>query len=281
MRSVAAFIVLSLLLAEPLSAQCSDAGVCVIGSGGEQSSNILGARYVFGSSGKPDELTVHSVEVEGSVSLSSSATISIHVPWVHISGPGGAVNGVGDITALWSQRVLDSPAGKLFTQLGGRIATGKSNAGHLPQAYQPGLGTNDLLLGILYETDPWSFAIGYQLSRGRSDNAVTRLKRGDDLLARIGFQTRIDTLALRLEILGIKRLQRSSVLDTRAPENETFMEVPESDQFQINLLATLMLPVSERVGLRASVAVPVLERKVNIDGLKRSITISAGVQVAL
>ncbi|MCC6397189.1 MAG: hypothetical protein IT282_09230 [Bacteroidetes bacterium] len=281
MRRVVAFIAVSLLLTEPLVAQCSDAGVCAIGSGGNQPSHILGARYVFGSSGNPDNLTVHSVEVEGSVSLSSSATISIHVPWVRISGPGGAVNGVGDITALWSQRVLDSPAGILFAQVGTRVATGKSNVANLPQAYQPGLGTNDLLLGVSYETDPWTFAIGYQLSRGRSDNAVTRLKRGDDLLARVGFQTRIDTLAVGLEVLGIKRLQRSSVLDARTPGNETFIEVPESDQFQINLLGTIRFPVSERITLRGSIAVPVLERKVNIDGLKRSLTLSAGVQIAL
>lgn len=261
-----------------LFAQCSDAGVCVIGSKHTLLGHGLGASYVFGKSRKADDLTIHSIHVEGNIQLLQNSKLAVLLPWSRISGPLGRASGIGDLTVLWNQTVWEMAGNQLSVQIGGKFATGNSTSGNFPLAYQPGLGTNDLLLGISYETDSWLFALGYQLSPGRSNNAVTRLKRGDDFLARTGYKTHVDNLMVGLEILAIKRLQQSSVLDTTVGGSETFMIVSGSDQFQTNILATLSLPFDENVSLRSFVAFPLLSRSVNVDGLTRSVTLSVGGQ---
>jgi len=238
----------------------------------------VGAHYVFGASGQPDDLTIHSIEIEGSIQVFSDSRVTIRLPWSGTSGPLGNASGIGDLVVILDQEVGAMSGGRLDVQIGGKFATGEVNSGNLPQAYQPGLGTNDLLVGVSYETTPWLFALGYQLSQGRSDNAVTRLKRGDDLLGRIGYMTTFDKLSVGLEALAIKRLQESSVLDTTIAGVESFADVPDSDQLQVNLVGRVSLPLSETFGLQGLVALPLLSRDVNVDGLKRSITISAGVE---
>jgi hypothetical protein len=268
-------------LTTQLNAQCSDAGICTIGSGGGHQEHRVGARYLLGKSGKEDDLTFHTFEVEGRISLFENSGITLILPWSSISGPLGSTTGIGDLILLWDQRLIAESGGGLSAQLGAKLATGVSNGDNLPQAYQPGLGTNDVLLGASYETDPWVFAIGYQISRGRSDNAITRLKRGDDLLGRVGYKTALESVGLSLEMLAIKRLQLSSVRDTSASDPETFVDVPESDQFQLNALASMQWAFAGRFNLRAFAAIPLLKREVNVDGLTRSVTLSIGVEAAL
>jgi hypothetical protein len=259
-------------------AQCSDAGVCSIGSRHALLRHQVSARYVFGSSGKTDDLTIHTIQVEGTIQFLRDSRLSILLPWSRTNGPLGYASGIGDLAILWNQTVWGEAGNQLGVQIGGKFATGTTNAGNLPQAYQPGLGTNDLLLGITYETDPWLFALAYQLSRGRSDNAVTRLNRGDDVLARIGYTTHIEDLIVGLEVLAIKRLQESSVLDPAVPGGNSFIAVSGSDQFQVNLLSTASLPLSDTFSLQGRAAVPLRSRSVNVDGLKRSLTLAIGVQ---
>lgn len=269
-------LVALLFVASPLHlhAQCSDAGVCSIGSPDSMSGHGLRAGYTLGRSGKADDLTIHTVQLEGIVRFSPEARLSVVVPWSRTSGPPGSAQGIGDVTILWNQTVWSRPEHLLSVQAGGKLATGTVNDGNLPQAYQPGLGTNDLLLGLAYETGPWLFAAGYQLSRGRSDNAVTRLKRGDDILGRAGYRTRVADLPATVELLALQRLQQSSILDPSDPGGNRFMTVAGSDRLQVNVLATLSLPISDRTGLRTAVAVPLRSRAVNVDGLTRSFTAS-------
>jgi len=207
--------------------------------------------------------------------------MTVRFPWSRISGPLGYASGIGDLTLLWSQTVWKVNADQVSVQIGGKFATGNANSANLPQAYQPGLGTNDFLFGVSYGTEPWLFAVGYQLSRGRSNNSITRLQRGDDLLARIGFTTHIDDLIVGLELLTIKRLQESSVLNPVNAAGGSFIAVSGSDQFQANFLARVSLPLSEPYSLAGLAAVPLRSRSVNVDGLTRSITLSVGIQYAL
>ena len=261
-----------------LSAQCSDAGVCSVGSPHGAAGHAIGVSYSFGTSGKADDLTFHALELEGDLRIFDDARLSVRLPWSRISGPLGSASGVGDLTLLWDQSLWNENNDRVAVQVGGKFATGNANAAALPQAYQPGLGTNDLLSGVSYESEPWLFAIGYQLSRGRSNNAVTRLKRGDDLLLRIGYEFQFDDLLLRGEFLSIKRLHNSSVLSAAG---NAFGDVPRSDQFQINAVATLRIPLSDLLTLHNLVAVPLLDREINVDGLTRSFSLSAALQASL
>lgn len=261
-------------------AQCSDAGICVIGAKPTLLGHQVGASYLFGKSGKTDDLTIHSIQIDGSIQLFPNSRVTILLPWSRTNGPLGDASGIGDLTLLWNQVLSDTLNNRLSLQIGGKFATGTNNSGNLPQSYQSGLGTNDLILGISYETEPWLFSLGYQLSRGRSNNPVTQLKRGDDVLTRIGYKTHVADLSVGLEVLAIKRLQESSVRDTAAGSS-SFITLAGSDQFQVNLLATMSLPISESFSLQGLVAVPLRSRTVNVDGLKRSSTLSVGIQYSL
>lgn len=273
-RATALFLLGWPLTSSPVSSQCSDAGVCAIGSKRSALHHEIGIGYTYGKSKADDGLSFNTVQLDAMVHVLPDSRISMAVPWTRISGPSGSVSGVGDLSLFLNQTVLSDDVGALSLQMGAKFATGPSNSGNLPQAYQPGLGTNDLILGAAYETDPWLFALGYQYSRGRSNNAVTQLKRGDDLLVRAGYRHEFDEFTASAEVLAINRLDRSSIV---VPGSNVFVEVPESDQFQVNILGRVSYPLGD-YSVQSLVAFPILNRKVNLDGLTRSFTFSVGIQ---
>lgn len=169
---------------------------------------------------------------------------------------------------------------QLRAQAGVKMATGEVNADGLPQAYQTGLGTNDLLFGLSFAVSPWNFAVVYQYSRGRSDNTDTRLRRGDDLLGRAGYSLQLADSEFGLEILAIKRFSESSALvsgiDPLFSGNDFFINVPDSDQLQVNIAGSATTLLADNVRLLALAVVPMMKRDVNIDGLTRAHTLSVG-----
>lgn len=280
-RVLIVFITLATLSAHTLLGQCSDAGVCSVGSGNAVSGHHVGASYVLGKSGKTDGLNFHSIHFEGGIQLLPDSRLTILLPWSRTNGPSGTASGIGDLTLLWNQTVWNDNGNSINAQVGGKFATGEVNSGNLSQSYQPGLGTNDLLFGVTYEADPWTFAVGYQVSRGRSNNQITRLKRGDDALARIGYAAEVNDLTVGLELLLIKRLHKSSVLDMSGTGGSSFVDIPGSDQFQANMLTSVSLPISAGFSLRGFVAVPLRTRDINVDGLTRSFTVALGLKYSL
>lgn len=267
---------LVLFLSSPLLSQCSDAGACSIGPRTLEPGHSVSAHYTFGSSGSPDDLTVHTVDVSGSFRILENSRLSVKLPYSAQSGPLGSVQGIGDVTILWDQLVFPDEPFTVRITAGGKIATGSVKNGNLPQAYQSGLGTNDVLVGVSVERNLWNASIAYQISRGRSDNPRDRLRRGDDMLLRAGYAVQFDAWNAGAEVLLIRRLRESSILDSVLGQPESFVNIRGSDQTQINLLARAGLPVSESIELRAVTAIPLLQRKNNIDGLKRALTLSAG-----
>ena len=81
-----------------------------------------------------------------------------------------------------------------------------------------------------------------------------------------------------MDILAIKRLQSSSVAGAVAG---TFVDVPGSDQFQVNVVPSAEFPLAGAFALRIAAALPLRSREVNVDGLTRSLTILMGVDVRL
>jgi hypothetical protein len=267
------------LLAQQLSAQCSDAGACVIGGAPmDAQHHSVTVNYVFGSSGGDEALTFHGIQIDGVVGLYEDAALIIRLPYTSIDGPLGSSSGIGDLTLLWRQGLWSDHGSRLSLQVGGKLATGPVNEGGLPQAYQPGLGTNDVIAGLSYETAQWMFAAGYQLSTGRSENAVNRLERGDDLFARAGYSyADVEDLTLGLEVIAIKRLGEDNIR-YMIGELDSFVDVADSDQMQVNVLGKAAYSLAANISVVGQVAVPLMQRDVNIDGLKRALSIAAGAQ---
>lgn len=271
-----------LLCSSPARSQCSDAGVCSLGhAGGAGSGHTLAVSYTYGTSGKPEILTFHSVDLSGAFQVLDDAVISATVPFASQSGPLGSAAGIGDLALLWDQTVSSANGLTLRVMAGVKLATGSVSSGSLPQRYQSGLGTNDILVGVSLETGDWNFGAAYQFAGGRSDNPVDRLGRGDDLLLRAGYRLRLPDVVAAAEILFIQRVQESTILSSGAGQPETFAAVPGSNQTQINLLGRASLPLGDALSLTGIVAVPVLQRTFNLDGLKRALTLSAGLALFL
>jgi len=277
------YIILFLFPLKLLHGQCSDAGVCSIG--GIQANNFLekanqiGINYIFAYSTPDDEVTFHTIRLDGSFNVYGSTYLDVILPVYALQdGPEGSVGGIGDIIVLLNQPLFNyNSNSNLGISIGAKFATGDENTNQdLPQIYQPGLGTNDFLFGINYLYKNFEVSLGYQLVENiRNNNAQTRLKRGDDLFFKFGYTHHFDKLTLNGKLLAIKRLEKSSVLNT-VNNRQNFYTVPDSDQLQINLDSSVLYQLNPTIGLTAQLVTALLSRDVNVDGLTRGITLSFG-----
>ena len=273
------FLVVNFYLSKTL-AQCSDAGICQIGGYSmEEEDEVLfsiSGFYKYGYSGKEDDVQFNSFQLSASYNAFKSSSIQLLVPYNFQSGPAGDVNGIGDLILSLNQNLLIDKNSSLNASIGVKMATGDDNKDSLPQVYQSGLGTNDILFALSYTYNKMSFNAGYQLSGGRNNN-VTRLEKGDDLLLRASYDLSFDQLNIIPQLLYIQPLAKSSILDTTSSQ-ETFVEVDKSDQPQLNFLAVLRYKFADNMSLIGDFAIPFLSQETNVDGLKRVFSASIGVQ---
>lgn len=271
-------VILAVILTNYVSfPQCSDAGICSVGEQTGERNSVISLGSTYGSSGKDDNINFYSVKLSGMFlpfsttgGFFQNSSFVVEVPFNIQSGPLGSVNGLGDLTILFNQPLYSSKI-DLVMSVGAKIATANVDGNSLPQAYQSGLGTNDILLGLTLVYESINFSIGYQKSTGRSSNSLTRLKRGDDLLLKAGYQFKLDDLTLSSGLLYIQRIGESSVIVPSAINN-AFISIPKSDQNQLNLLMTINYRLSEVYSLQAGFAVPFIKREINVDGLTRKVS---------
>ena len=269
-----------------LNAQCSDAGICQLGIHFDEPDNKklnLGVRYNFGYSGKDDDIQYHTVQIDASYQLLDRTSVSLLLPYNSQSGPLGDVSGIGDLIIGFSQDLQLKQGSGITLSLGARFATGDENKDpELPQKYQSGLGSNDVLFGLQYYINSLYLGVGYQLAGDRNNNAITRLERGDDFLIRGGYKIAVNDFTFDPQLLVIKRLSESSVLDPGSSSSEDeFMDVEDSDQLQINFLLNSQYALSDQSSLFFEFAFPFLKREVNVDGLTRAFTAALGINFRL
>lgn len=265
-----------------LIAQCSDAGVCSVGHiMDDNKDNILNINlgYKFGSSGKEDDVKYHSFLLGAVYNVLEKTAFQMSIPYNIQSGPLGDVNGVGDLLISVTQNFISHNNSSLDASIGAKFATGEDNADNLPMAYQSSLGSNDILFTINYNYKNIGFGVGYQLAGERNDN-ITKLKRGDDLLLRASYNFLLDRLNITPQILFIKRLSESNIVNSASmAPMETYIDVENSDQAQLNLLTVIQYQIDNNYSLFADFAIPFIKREVNVDGLTRSFSTSFGVQL--
>lgn len=265
-----------------LIAQCSDAGVCSVGHiMDDNKDNILNINlgYKFGSSGKEDDVKYHSFLLGAVYNVLEKTAFQMSIPYNIQSGPLGDVKGIGDLLISVTQNFISQNNSSLDASIGAKFATGEDNADNLPMAYQSSLGSNDILFTINYNYKNIGFGVGYQLAGERNDN-ITKLKRGDDLLLRASYNFLLDRLNITPQILFLKRLSESNVVNSASmAPMETYIDVENSDQDQLNLLTVIQYQIDNNYSLFADFAIPFIKREVNVDGLTRSFSASLGVQL--
>jgi hypothetical protein len=266
-------------------AQCSDAGVCSIGghSMDQESKSMLNfsSSYNFGSSGKDDDVKYHSFQLGVLYNVFENTSLQLAIPYNVQSGPLGDVSGIGDLIISVNQNLFDDDKSAMDVSVGIKLATGNDNEDNLPMAYQSGLGSNDFIFALNYSYDQLGFGVGYQLADGRNNN-INKLKRGDDLLLRASYNFVLDKFTITPQLLFIKRLGKSNTVNLlTAGPTESYIDVNKSDQTQVNLLTQVQYQINNSYSLFAEFAIPFIKREVNIDGLTRSFSASAGVQFSI
>ncbi len=274
---------LFIILTGIVSAQCSDAGVCSIHkqSALKKKGAVYSAGYSLGLSEDNNRLTFHTFHLGAEGYIFADTRYSINIPIHSITGALGSVIGLGDIVGIITVR---PPKSDISFSGGVRLATGNDDKEGLPQQYQPGLGTNDLLLGLSYTKQKFVFAAGYQKSSGRSKNRLTELKRGDDLLLRMTYSDQFDeSRDYAISLLYINHLTEMNAVSfmTPAPSSAKFyVNVNGSDQKQLNLLLQAGWVLDKDTRMVIEGAFPFFKREINLDGLSRAFTLATSIHFA-
>lgn len=261
--------------------QCSDAGICTL-SGmrhlEKHEQGLLGLNYNFGKSPKADSLTFNSIRFISEYEFIENNRVKLLIPFNFQKGPLGRVAGLGDFILSFEHIITDLNDRTFVVEAGMKFATAKQNVDSLPQRYQNGLGTNDLLLNATYSVKGVHIGLGLQHPFGRSAN-FEGLKRGTDLSLRMGYGKTYDAFGFDASIIAVKSFGLQSIADRQGAVFIPYIDVPNSDQFQVNLAIDGKYSLSETVSVTVVAAIPFLKREINVDGLSRSFTLSAGIYV--
>lgn len=265
-------------------AQCSDAGVCSVGNTMVvRNENIIDVNfgYKFGSSGKEDDVKYHSLQLGAIYHVFEKTSLQMSIPYNFQSGPLDDVNGIGDLLVSITQNIISDNNSSLDASIGAKFAVGEDNAENLPMAYQSGLGSNDILFALNYTYKNIGFGVGYQLACGRNNNVI-KLERGDDILLKASYNFLLDQFTIRPQVLFIKRLSESNVVNSASmAPMETYIDVENSDQSQLNFLTSFNYEINNNYSLFADFAIPFIKREINLDGLTRVFSASIGVQFSI
>jgi hypothetical protein len=259
-----------------LYSQCSDAGICIIGKKSTEyfrkynsSTSFI---YTLGNGGGHDKIKYASIILESDLQVAKFFNITARMPFNFNKGALGKTSGPGDFMIAGTMLIPIQGIAAFTLSLGGKLATGRVNAGDsLAQEYQPGLGTNDLLIGAGFISPRYNFNIAYQKPFGRSANKKSRLKRGDDLMFRAGYNIQSKQVNLKGELIAIKRFGISTI-KIYGSDPEMYTNAENSEIFQINVTAYFTFMFSNRFESSGFFSVPVLKRDTNYDGTKRTIS---------
>jgi hypothetical protein len=282
-------------LPRPGQSQCSDAGVCSLHSNdnGIFRRSGIDADYRNGYSGRDSNISYESLKIGAYYWFNRKMNIGAVLPLNRQRSKYGLVQGIGDAMIVFDYLVNDHPGdltvsgessfltGKFEAtsiQIGGKFATGAVNQNNLSLQYQNGLGSNDLLLGIIYSAanpkeDSYDLFVGgftLQVPFGIAGNKYDSLERGIDLLGRMSYQYPVlNKFGLKSELLVIQRLTKSEL-----HQNGDIIPVNDNS-LQVNVSAAATYKYQEEVYFETGFSIPLVNKKINYDGLKRAYTLFA------
>lgn len=278
---LATILLTSFIPFQYIFSQCSDAGICSIGGHTETKQTsvnplTLNLSYGFSLSGKPENITYNSITTGINYRFNEMISAGAQLPYHFNTSNITDISGIGDLIVSVN---YSHPLGKkdnLRFSVGGKFATGKTDKDSLTLAYQTGAGTNDVLLAVTYEQREFFLGLGFQNPFGEANTGRYILERSPDIMLRGGFNFIQEKYSLGLESIIVKRISKTKREVWNSTESG-FTEIDNSDFIQANLMAKASLYVDRNITLSLNSAFPLLERKENFDGSKRSLTVSFGI----
>ncbi len=283
---------------------CSDAGVCSIGGmkgdGKDDKSYVaLNLQYGLGE----QNVRIFTPQFESVFKMNDRSSLQIKLPYVFAAGNLGALNGLGDISAIYNYRFYIKDPWNIGVSSGFKIGVNaadkktkmvNSDLSPFPQLspysapmpYQTSLGTHDLLFGLdaRYD-DKWIFGLGFQMplyrfNRNTFDTALTKpseiekkqyftsayLLRRPDIVLRIDRKIKLNkNMVLTAGVLPIYHLGHDRFTDTSGVSHA----ISGSKGLTLNLTGSFIYKINKEFTVIARYASPVIVRKVRPDGLTR------------
>ena len=290
MKNTIFFIIASyiLLLTNIASSQCSDAGICTLGSTHKQedveeiNKSNISFYYSYGNSGSDYKISYNTFKLSGNIYVADNTAIAFNIPYMIQNSTffsSKSRKGLGDAILTVRQDLLISKSQVLSLQGGLKAATSKISEEDF--RYTNGYGTNDVLLSVNYFHSFINAGVAAQIPVSSYNDDLYEFKRGPDLMLRLGYLRTINNLNIKLEVLGIKRLTKSEITykttsGTSSTVLNTPIEIADSDFLQINVGAGLLIDIDKNYSVDFGFAVPLLKRDDNSDGTKRAFTGQVG-----
>lgn len=264
---------------------CSDAGLCTVSgldSGLDKDDMPVTARYstIFGLG----EQSVFHVTTQFEVVIPTfkHQIVQIKMPYNFTFGNLGNISGLGDLSISLNQNVFSGKDSRLNIIAGAKIPSNDGNKSKdgfpLPMAYQPSLGTYDLIIGISYLYKKWHFGFGYQHPFGHNLNEFQHsynnpanfnnynesyhLQRADDIMLRLERQFNVNNLTLLFGALPIYHLGNDKIKGGQIVQN--------SSGLTLNLNAKAEKKLKNNWIIDLALAAPIIAREARPDGLTRS-----------
>ncbi|NLR94516.1 MULTISPECIES: hypothetical protein [Flammeovirga] len=297
LKSSLAFFMLSTFVTTNYSnAQgCSDAGVCSIGpmthneiSEDDPSKGEIRFKPSYSLGEK--QTSIIGLQVEADYNINDKVYFQFLMPYVISTGELGTATGLGDITLSLSVPVYKNDKVRTTIFAGTKIPLNDGNVMDngvaLPMAYQPSLGTFDLLGGVAVNVDHFLFSVGYQ--QPLTQNSSTYISNDPDPDAKFktttGYERAAD-MAIRAEyakanfekwswkagLLGIVHMGEDSYIDTE--DNNQRKNIENSSGLTLNITGGISRTVGKYT-FGSDLGFPVMAREARPDGLTRTFALS-------
>ncbi len=287
MKTVKFILVITLLISfiqgSTLQAQCSDAGVCVVGSDhssgfrSKSPRNNINFDYSLALSGNPDKITYNLFRFSSEIYLDNEYSVFISVPLQFETSKVYNANngGLGDVLLMLNKSFAMQSNNFFNLQIGAKLPT--SSIAKRNFLYFNGYGTLDIIAGASCTFSNFNFGLFAQLPVTTFKEDLYNFERGADIMLRGAYKFYLDDWAIKLECLAIKRLKESSLTVKTFTPNVT-IPITNSDFFQLNGIVGAEYKINRDFLIDLNAAVPFLQRKENSDGTKRAFTIQTGIK---
>jgi len=287
------FLTLSLVLfsTQFFAQGCSDAGFCSVGAI-QHTDTIKHELIVGGTYEKADfDVTVTNPFIQYNANINRYWNISAKLNFRYAADGNRCVSGFGDALASINYRLeLQDDNQELHFTVGGKFPLSKPDETRkffettgvaTPMDFQTTLGTYDLILGTTYKYKKLSASIAYQQPLTSVDNWYYQdYKRQGDLLIKPSYWFQASkNFTITPSVMAIYRLGEDEITSSKnsdgsfnvfATDNLQKYKLSGTDGITVNAMTEFKYIFAEDYHVTLMAAVPLANRKVIVDGLKRS-----------